>query len=138
MVNVAVPCQLLLSVLLEDSEDRKQVAPSLPQGALRQVSEVRCKALESGYKHSVELAEISQAILWVEVISPPALFELDVVPPPVELGLGGQGRHFVKGLVDQPDVSGINDRLSKTVVSMSIMSASMTAARLRCSKTRLH
>ena len=86
------------------------MAPSLPQSPLRQVSEVRCKALASGHKHSVELAEISQAILWVEVRSPPALFALGVVPPPIELGLGGQGRHCVKGLVDQPDVSGINDR----------------------------
>ena len=44
IVNVAVPCQLLLRLLLEESEDRKQGAPSLPQGAVRQVREVRLQS----------------------------------------------------------------------------------------------
>src|SRR5262249_24718556 len=72
--NVAVPWQLLLSVLLEASEDRKQGAPALPQGAVRQVSEGRCQACEGGHTPSVARAEISQASLWGEVRSPPAWF----------------------------------------------------------------
>jgi hypothetical protein len=44
VVKVTFPSQWLLGVLIEESQHLKQVAPSLPQGALRQVSAVRCKA----------------------------------------------------------------------------------------------
>jgi hypothetical protein len=45
MVDVTFPSQFLLGLLIEESQHLKQVAPSLPQRALRQVLEVRCKAL---------------------------------------------------------------------------------------------
>lgn len=74
MVNVALPGQFLLGLLIEKRHDFKQVAPSLPQGALGEVLEVLVKAREGGHKHGVELAEIGEAILLVQVVSPPALF----------------------------------------------------------------
>ena len=110
MVNVALPCQFLLGLLLEETQHRKQVAPSLPQGAFRKVFEVRCKARQGGYKHGGEFLEIGEAVLLVQIVGPPALFDVGRIPPQVELGISGQGRHFVKGLIEEPDVSGINDR----------------------------
>jgi hypothetical protein len=105
-VQGAGPGQRLLRGLLEAREARTQGAPALPQGAGRPGSAVRCKARESGPKHRGALTEISQALRWGEVISPPALLELGVVPPPVALGRGGQSRHVGQGLGDQPEVRG--------------------------------
>src|SRR6266581_2952438 len=82
---VTFPSQFLLGLLIEESQHLKQVAPSLPQGAFRQVIEVRCKALEGGHKQGVELTEIGEAILRVQVVSPPALFDVRRVPPQLAL-----------------------------------------------------
>src|ERR1700675_4384508 len=110
MVNVTFPSQFLLGLLIEESQHLNQVAPSLPQGALRQVIEVRCKAREGGHKQGRELIEIGAAILRVQVVSPPALFDVRRVPPQLDLALSGHSLPLSEGLIEEPDVSGINDR----------------------------
>lgn len=35
---------------------------------------------------------------------------MGLVPPRLDLAFGGQGGHFVKSLIEEPDVSGVNDR----------------------------
>jgi len=110
MGNVTFPGSFLLGLLIEETQHVKQVAPSLPQGACGKVLEVCGKACEGGDKHGVELPEIDEAVLLVQVVGSPALFDVGLVPPQVELGISGQGRHFVKGLKEEPDVSGIDDR----------------------------
>lgn len=74
MVNVTLPSQFLWGLLIEYTQPLKQVAPSLPQGAWGEVIEVRVKAREGEHKQGVELPEIGEAVLLVEVVSPPALF----------------------------------------------------------------
>jgi hypothetical protein len=110
MGKVTFPGQFLLGLRIEEIQDLTQVAPSLPQGAFGKVIEVRCKTREGGDKQGVELSEIDEAVLLMQVVGPPALFDMELVPPQVELGISGEGRHFVKGLIEEPDVSGIHDR----------------------------
>ncbi len=110
MVNVRFPSQFLLGLLLEERQHPKQVAPSLPQGAWRQGIEMRGKARQGRHKQGGELLEIGEAILQVQVVSPPALFDMSRVPPQRDLALSGHRRHLAEGLIKEPDVRGINDR----------------------------
>src|SRR5918999_6507160 len=45
----------------------------------------------------------------VEVVSAPAPLEVRGVPPWLDVALGGEHRHFVKGFVEKADISGIDD-----------------------------
>ncbi len=109
MGNVTFPSQFLLGLRIEEAQHLTQVAPSLPEGAWREVQEVLVKAREGGHKQGVKLTEIGEAILLVQVVSPPALFDVGLVPPRLDLAFGGQSRHFVEGLPEEPDVRGIHD-----------------------------
>src|SRR6266849_2794606 len=90
MVNVTLPSQLLLGLLIEETQHLKQVAPALPQRAFGKVLEVLCKARAGGHKQGVELPERGEAVLLVQGVGPPALFYVGLVPPQVELGISGQ------------------------------------------------
>src|SRR5688572_12037984 len=45
----------------------------------------------------------------VEVVSAPAPLEVGAVPLRLEVARGGEYRHFVKGVVEEPDIGGIDD-----------------------------
>jgi hypothetical protein len=42
---------------------------------------MRCKTREGGDKQGVELSEIDEAVLLMQVVGPPALFDVGLVPP---------------------------------------------------------
>ena len=43
------------------------------------------------------------------MVSTPAPLEVSGVPPGLDVALGGETRHFVKGFVEQADIGGIDD-----------------------------